>query len=118
MEEREMKRHLIVVGAMFALLVSMASGALAQVPPEGCYLAPDGETWIDVVTGEVCVVVEQPPPPTHERPPAPPQPARAGVLAETGTTVNTASALVIGLGLLVLGGGALRLSRRERGNEG
>lgn len=108
-----MKRHIIVFGIMFAMLVGLASMAMAQVPPEGCYLAPDGETFIDEVTGEVCVLDEEDErddddavtPPTVE--PAP------EALAETGATVPVGGVLASGLGLLVIGGGALTLSRRR-----
>lgn len=112
-----MKRHLIVMGAMFALLVSMASGALAQVPPEGCYLAPDGETFIDEVTGEVCVLpgeVDD----DDDDDKQPPAARPTTELAATGATLDAGAVLALGLGMLVVGGGALGVSRRQRGQQG
>ncbi|MFJ5117161.1 hypothetical protein [Kitasatospora sp. NPDC088548] len=61
-----------------------------------------------------------PPPPTDNNPapdnpgPAQPAPQPSGILARTGTTVLTAAA--IGGTLLILGGLALALSRRQRRN--
>lgn len=112
-------RHLIVVGAMVALLMSMAIGAQAQVPPEGCYLAPDGETFVDDVTGEVCVQDDDDDrdddDDDDDRGAAPVvRTASPSRLAATGTTMDTGAVLAVGLGLLVLGGGALGVTRRRQ----